>query len=46
MLDLREIAPGPNFTTIFTIKVAWAKGSSKRNSSILVKLINSNYYGT
>lgn len=46
MLDLREIVSGPNFTTIFTVKVARAKGSSKRNSSILVKLINSNYYGT
>ena len=46
MLDLREIVYGPNFTVIFTMKVARAKGSSKRNSSILVKLINSNYYGT
>lgn len=46
MLDLQEIVSGPNFTTIFIVKVAWAKGSSKRNSSILVKLINSNYYGT
>ena len=46
MLDLRETVLGPNFNTIFTVKVARAKGSSKRNSSILVKLINSNYYGT
>nr|DAG57854.1 MAG TPA: hypothetical protein [Caudoviricetes sp.] len=46
MLDLQEIVPGPNFTTIFTMKVARVKGNSKRNSSISVKLINSNYYGT
>jgi hypothetical protein len=46
MLDLQEIAPGINFTIIFIMKVARAKGSSKRNSSISVKLINSNYYGT
>ena len=29
MLDLREIVYGPNFTIIFTMKVARAKGSSK-----------------
>jgi len=39
MLDLQEIASGPNFTTIFTVKVARARGSSKRNLSISVKLI-------
>ena len=46
MLDLLEIVLSPNFTIIFTVKVAGVKGNSKRNSSISVKLINSNYYGT
>lgn len=46
MLNLQETVSGSNFTTIFIMKVARAKGSSKRNLSILVKLINSNYYGT